>query len=488
MDAPTPEEELWSDALEEEVQGMCQGSLHSLGSAEEELHGEVLAARALTWDRLVQEASLSTEYKTLTEAVLGESVEWPKDIRNIRQYKESLAVIEGVVVYKGRPVIPVAFHQKVLDTLHSGHQGVTSMYARSSASVWWPGMYDDVMRIRATCRRCDSNAPSQPKETPMPQPRVEYPFQQICSDYFTCEGRQYLVMVDRYSGWPSVYKAKTADDRELIRLLRRHCETFGAPEEIATDGGSVYVSHSTQSFLSVWGIMHRLSLAYYLHSNLRAEMGVKSMKRLIRNNLGPNGDLDNDGFSRAILSYRNTPDRDTGLSPAQVVFDRVLKDFMLVPKGGYKPRKEWLLLQEVREKALARRHLVDHEAWPRTTHPLVPLMPGTIVSVQNQRGPNKTKWDNSGMVVESLPHSQYKVKLGGTGRVRAFLRKIVPYGVMVEDQEGPCKMELSRSPGVQEGPVGTLHPKAGMSTQDWGGSSAAPPLQVPGSSRDMERS
>ena len=109
MEAPTPEEELWSAAVEEEVRGMCQGLLHSLGSTEEESHGEVLAAKALTWDRLVQEASLSTEYQTLTQAVLGESEEWPRDIRNLRQYRKSLAVIEGVVVYKGRPVIPAAF-------------------------------------------------------------------------------------------------------------------------------------------------------------------------------------------------------------------------------------------------------------------------------------------------------------------------------------------------------------------------------------------
>ena len=40
-------------------------------------------------------------------------------------------------------------------------------------------------------------------------------------------------------------------------------------------------------------------------------------------NLGPSGSLDNDRFSRAILTYRNTPDRDTGHSPAQGIFGRV---------------------------------------------------------------------------------------------------------------------------------------------------------------------
>ena len=87
------------------------------------------------------------------------------------------------------------------------------------------------------------------------------------------------------------------------------------------------------------------------------------MKRLIQDNLGPGGTLDNDRFSRALFNYRNMLDRDTGWSPTHVVFSQVLKDFMPVRKGGYKPRQEWLLLQEEREKALVKRHLASGEAW-----------------------------------------------------------------------------------------------------------------------------
>ena len=122
------------------------------------------------------------------------------------------------------------------------------------------------------------------------------------------------------------------------------------------------------------------------------------MKRMLQGNLGPGGELDTDVFSRALLNYRNTPDHDTGHSPDHVVFGSVLRDMMPIPKGGYKPRWEWLLLQEEREKALAKRHVASEEEWSKATHPLVPLMVGTVVSVQNQRGPSKNKWDNSGVL------------------------------------------------------------------------------------------
>ena len=135
-------------------------------------------------------------------------------------------------------MVPLALRAKVLATLHADHQGVTNMWGRAAAAVWWPGLYEDISRVRAQCWRCNTNdAPSQPKEPPVPLPRVDYPFQQICSDYFSLEGRQYLIMVDQYSGWPSMYTAKDANDRELVRLLRMHCETFGVPEELTSDGG-----------------------------------------------------------------------------------------------------------------------------------------------------------------------------------------------------------------------------------------------------------
>ena len=62
---------------------------------------------------------------------------------------------------------------------------------------------------------------------------------------------------------------------------------------------------------------------------------------------------------------------------------------MPIAKGGYKPRREWLLLLEEGDKAKSKRHLASGEAWTRTKLTLVALTPGTIVSVQNKRGLHK---------------------------------------------------------------------------------------------------
>ena len=72
------------------------------------------------------------------------------------------------------------------------------------------------------------------------------------------------------------------------------------------------MAYETQKFLKDYGIKRRLSSVAFAQSNKRAELGVKSMKRLIRENTNREGSLTNDKFHQALMTYRNTPDRDTG--------------------------------------------------------------------------------------------------------------------------------------------------------------------------------
>ena len=155
------------------------------------------------------------------------------------------------------------------------------------------------------------------------------------------------------------------------------------PEVLTTDGGSTFMLSEATRFMDVWGITHRVSSAYHPHGNLWAELGVKTMKRLMQDNLGSGGSLETDSFARALLTYRNTPDRDTGRLPAQVVFGRVLRDFIPVKEGDYRLRKEWILTQQEWEKALARWHKASSKECARSAHALTPLALGTVVSVQN---------------------------------------------------------------------------------------------------------
>ena len=66
----------------------------------------------------------------------------------------------------------------------------------------------------------------------------------------------------------------------------------------------------------------------FAHVNMRAELGVKTTKRLLRDNVSSNGKLDNLAVTKALLTYRNTLDRDTRLSPAFMLLGGNLRDFL----------------------------------------------------------------------------------------------------------------------------------------------------------------
>ena len=49
---------------------------------------------------------------------------------------------------KDRVVVPLSLRPRVLNKLHSAHQGVTSMHACAQQMVFWPGITQDTESIR----------------------------------------------------------------------------------------------------------------------------------------------------------------------------------------------------------------------------------------------------------------------------------------------------------------------------------------------------
>ena len=216
----------------------------------------------------------------------------------------------------------------------------------------------------------------------------------------------------------------------MINSLKGTFSTFGIPDEIATDGGSEFTASVTENFFRTWGIDHRLSSVAFPHSNCRAEIGVKTVKRMITSNTSPTGELDTDAFRVAMLQYRNTPDPETKLSPAMCVFGRPIKDFIPVLPGRYQPHPTWQDTLDKREEALRVRHIKAEERWSVGTKRLAPLKVGDAVRIQNQVGHHPLKWDRTGTVIEVKQFDQYVVRVDGSGRAtlrnRKFLRHIVP--------------------------------------------------------------
>ena len=200
--------------------------------------GTNFQSELIDWSDLAGATQQCEELSLVVDALSGKST-CGDDIGRYKPVMSDLVLVNDVVMYKGCVVIPKSLRKKVLEILHMGHAGVTGMKLRANGSIWWPGVGGDIERKREECWTCKINAPSQPAEPPLELPKPEYPMQMLAADYFELGGYNYLVIVDRYSNWPAVFRIKVKEGAdELCRLLRRHFATFGCPDELATDGGS----------------------------------------------------------------------------------------------------------------------------------------------------------------------------------------------------------------------------------------------------------
>ena len=419
----------------------------------------------ISWSLLARETASDTALSSLLKLVKQGTPNLARNNRSLASLWpicESVYAQEGVLLYQDRVIVPSSLHSRVLQNLHAAHQGTSMMEQRARAIVYWPGMSTDIRNIRDRCADCNRNAPRQAATPPLPTTPPSTPFEAVFADFFAYGGRHYLVIGDRLSGWVEVFGSPAgttlAGAAGLIRHLRSFFATFGVPEELSSDVGPEFTAGCTEAFLRLWGVRHRVSSAHFPQSNGRAEVAVKSAKRLLMSNTSPTGSLDHDRFLRAMLQLRNTPDPDCNISPAQIIFGRPLRDTLsfvnrLEKFSNPNVRPLWRQAWAAKEEALRSRISRTTESLKEHSRPLRPLVLGERVFLQNQQGTSPNKWDRSGIVVESPGHDQYRVKIDGSGRLtlrnRRFLRAY-----------SPATPSIELLPMVPPSPPSTVHTPA----------------------------
>ena len=392
---------------------------------------------AITMEEIIEKGSKDEQYmllsRTINESSFAEnkSEEIPL-LKEFHSVRDRLSVTDKVITYgfegnQTRIFIPKSLRKKVITNLHSANQGSTSMLARARQTVYWPGIDNDINLHCESCLQCRKNAPSKPKEPMIPSEVPEYPFQEVVTDMFELNGYWYLVYVDRLTGFPELaYFPNHTTSALIINVLREFFTRWGVPEQVSMDGASNYTSEKITDWLKSWGVKYtRVSSAYYPQSNGRAEVGVKSLKRLLEGNTGPRGSISNDKIAKALMQYRNTPHRDCRKSPAELALGRCIRDTLPLPQHRYKIDPNWARNLNDRELSMSKQNQIIKQSYDEGAKSLKPLIIGDTVLCQNVR---TKKWDKSGIIVEVKGFRQYLIKMDGSGRVslrnRRHLQKL----------------------------------------------------------------
>ena len=201
-----------------------------------------------TWDIVNRFTKDNETSHSLTKWIMagcpGPVSALPEKVKLFWRVRDQLRVHDGVPMMSERIIVPEKLRPRVLETLHSAHQGVYTMMIRAQDTVYWPGLSRDIDRVRAHCLTCQSIAPSQSNLPPVDPVVPEYPFQHIVMDHFTLNNKSYGVFADRFTNWPGVYVGDCSMD--VCRVLARISEDYGIPETLTTDGGKNYTSEKTE--------------------------------------------------------------------------------------------------------------------------------------------------------------------------------------------------------------------------------------------------
>ena len=153
---------------------------------------------------------------------------------------------------------------------------------------------------------------------------------QVGLDLFEFGGKQHLVSVDQWNGFPMFTQLLSHTSQAIVGHFRNWFNLLGWPQSIRSDGGPQFRGDFVK-FSSDNGIKHDLSAPYNPRSNGLAESGVKIIKSILITCLGEGKDI-----QRTLYEWRNAP-RAHGFSPAQLMFGRSQNMLLPQPAGLFEP-------------------------------------------------------------------------------------------------------------------------------------------------------
>ena len=304
------------------------------------------------------------------------------DLHTFWSVRNDLSLYKDLIVFgRNRLLIPQDLRPKILRELHAAHPGLQRALARARTCLYWPQMTKHITDSIQSCQECTLFAKSNAKETLLQDQPPERPGQAICIDLFSYEGQDYLVCVDRYSGWLDLtaFHKSGISSRDVIKSVINWCVSLGIPQRLTSDGGPNVASAEFDRFCSDWGIIHEKSSPHFAQANGTAEAAVKSVKALVKRT--PRNQHFDENLQKAILEHRNTPKRD-GLSPAQRVFGRPMRTHLPLTPMALKPIFQ-NAIRRADKKALELRAEAKRR-YDIHARDLDPLHVGDIVRIQHQ--------------------------------------------------------------------------------------------------------
>ena len=291
------------------------------------VHAEKCIETLLASSRKIQEIKEAQHSDPDTAKVIQHCESgWPDfmpDTPLMKQYWETrhhLTVIDELILFDDRIVIPIALRLDILQWLHEGHQGITKTKALASTCVWWSYTSNQIETMVNKCATCAIHRPEH-KEPLFPSNFSDRSWSHLAMDLFELKGKIYLIVVDYFSQWIELQLLEKLNSKTTITQIKSVFATHGIPHIIISDIGPQFVGWEFNFFAQECGFTHVTSCPRYPRSNGEAGRAVRTIKNLVKKAADPYDTL---------LSYRATP-LNNEYSPAELMCKKLNTKIPTIP-------------------------------------------------------------------------------------------------------------------------------------------------------------
>ena len=340
----------------------------------------------------------------------------PNNLLRYYNIKDYISESEGLLFFEDRLMIPKSLIPFMLKLVHECHFGVIKTKQRARQCVFWLNMAADIEKFVLNCDVCSSLANNNKKEPLMSYTTSRRVWERVGCDLLFFGGRHFLVCYDDFSNWIELCTIDNLSSDTVITKLKVVFSRLGVPDTLVSDNVP-FGSFKFQQFAKDWNFKSVLISPKHSQSNGLAEKGVGVAKNILRKCLRGGVDV-----SYALLEYRNSPLKDIGYSPAQIMMCRSLKSKLPCSPLALRTHvQNQDNLYHLRNESRAKQAFYFN----RGTAQLDELLPGTRIYFKKDLSDSPAHW-HPGIVVEVLPYRSYLLR-DDRGRIfrrnRRFIRK-----------------------------------------------------------------
>ena len=243
---------------------------------------EIAACRQMTLDpalAFVTEEAASDE-RYLEEEKKHISSDHP--VRELEPHWRELSVtklneVDLLAKDENKLVVPVGARETVLEKLHANHAGMMKSKELARQIYFWPNMGKDIESMVARCKTCQELGASK-AQLPSQQPDNDnIPGSHYGVDLALFEGQDWIVLMDRYSGYPFAKRLPRTNTATVCGFLTDVFLEVGWPLVIRSDNGPQF-RNEFRAYCAENNIIHETAAPYNPSSNGLAEAGVKIIK------------------------------------------------------------------------------------------------------------------------------------------------------------------------------------------------------------------